>query len=105
MSDWPQLERERGCSAAEGAVLRVAAAVADGTCDRRPALAVEAWGRIRSLRDPVALVRRARRRATEKRCIIRRTIAEQDRRVPADREAWLRAVAESHAVYHDAPLL
>jgi hypothetical protein len=44
-------------------------------------------------------------KATEKRCIIRRTIAEQDRRVPADREAWLRAVAESHAVYHDAPRL
>lgn len=75
---------------------------AAGGWDRRAMLAVEGWVLLRALREPgVSLSRlrfRLRGRAS---CPVVAAILSQGRRIPADRDVWLRRLAEDHPVHAD----
>jgi hypothetical protein len=60
-------------------------------------LLVDAWAVLRSLKNPVVLAKRLRFRLWGKDCPIVRAILTTHRRIPEDRESWLRQVALSHA--------
>jgi hypothetical protein len=85
---------------ARGAMLRAAQRVAVGDWDRRAILTVEGWALLRALRSPVITVKRARFRLRAKAtCPVISTLLGDHRRIPDDREAWLRRVAASHPVF------
>lgn len=74
-------------------------AVQRGEWKRSAMLAVEAWSLIRSPAHPGELVGRLwLNMVGKKRCPVLQVIREHDRRLPDDREAWLRRVAASHVI-------
>jgi hypothetical protein len=85
------------------AVVAAAESVVKGEWNRRAMLAVEAWCVLRGLRDPAALVARARFRIVSRRCPVLRAVFQGGRQVPLpadERQTWLRDVARSHSVYY-----
>jgi hypothetical protein len=89
---------------ARGAVLRAAQRAAVGEWDRRAVLAVEAWTFLRALRSPAVAAERVRFRLRAKAtCPVVSTLLGDHRRIPADRERWLRLVAASHPVFVGRP--
>lgn len=86
---------------AHGAMERAIDALLDGGWDRRALARVEAWCAIRSIAEPHIMASRLWfGSVTLKRCPILQVIRENDRRVPEDREAWLREVAHTHRVIY-----
>ena len=82
---------------ARGALIEVADAVVRGEWNARAMLAVEAWAWAKALAEPtVALSRLRFNLGPEQTCPVIRLIRRDDRKVPDDRDAWLRGVAESH---------
>ncbi|HET7232152.1 MAG TPA: hypothetical protein VFJ16_19250 [Longimicrobium sp.] len=82
------------------AAARLARAVAGDGWDRPSAAALELWAALRALRSPgVALARLRFRRAGGKRCPVLAALLAAHRRIPADRDAWLRDVARTHRVH------
>lgn len=78
----------------------LAEAAAAGGWDRRAALAVQGWTLARALTEPGVALSRARFRLSGRRpCPVVATLLGDRRRIPADREAWLARVAESHTVW------
>jgi hypothetical protein len=90
--------------AARRPALRGARRAAAGGWDRAAMLAVEGWAFLEAVRVPrVSLARvrfRLRGRAT---CLVVEAILGEGRRIPADRNAWLRSLARNHAVFVDQP--
>jgi hypothetical protein len=84
--------------AAGGAVARGAAAVVRGEWDRKALLAAEGWALAHALREPQVVLSRFEAKLVKKRCPVLRSIFD-DRKLPADEDAWLRAVARSHRVF------
>jgi hypothetical protein len=85
---------------AADAVMRAAQRAAAGDWDRRAILKVEGWALLRALRSPVLAAKRARfRLRTTTTCPVVSTLLRDHRRIPADRETWLRRVAANHAVF------
>jgi hypothetical protein len=85
---------------ARGAVLYAAQRVAAGEWDRRAILTVEGWALLRALGSPVVAAKRARFRLRARAtCPVISTLLGDHRRIPDDREAWLRRVAASHPVF------
>lgn len=85
---------------AADALRRGAAAVVDGTWDQRSMRIVDTWSLARSLGEPrVAVSRLWFLYYRAPRCPVVSLIRDHERRVPDDREAWLRSVAEGHEVY------
>jgi hypothetical protein len=85
---------------AQKGVLRAAERAMAGGWDRRAVLAVEGWALLRALRHPGVAVKRARFRLRAKAaCPVVSTILGDHRRIPSDRDTWLRRVAASHVVY------
>jgi hypothetical protein len=85
---------------AETAVLELADRVRAGGWHRRAMLEVEARALRKAARQPATLVRRAWFRAFSTRhCPIVKAIVGGGRRIPGDREAWFRRVAQTHPVY------
>ena len=84
---------------AAGALRRGAAAVIDGRWDHAAMRRVEAWSLTRSIAEPgVAVSRLWFLYYQAARCPVVSLIRDHDRRVPADREGWLRDVARGHEV-------
>jgi len=85
---------------AERAILALAGAVERGGWRGDAMLAVEVRSIAKGLGHPRVLARRARFRlfATQQ-CPVVDAILNDHRRIPADRDAWLRRVAAGHAVY------
>jgi hypothetical protein len=89
---------------ARAAVLRAAHRAATGDWDRGALLVVEGWTLLRALGSPGVVVKRARfRLRTRTSCPVIATLLHDHRRIPDDREAWLRRVAASHPVYGGEP--
>jgi hypothetical protein len=85
---------------AEKTVLAAAESFAGGSWDQRSVLMTEGWAFLRALAAPVTMIERIRFRLTAKaRCPIVSVLLGHQRRIPTDREAWLRTVAESHTVH------
>ena len=83
----------------EDALIQLAAAVAHGHWDAKAAARVERHFLAKTLADPRAAERRLVFRTTaQRRCPVVKAILSEGRRVPADREKWLAAVASSHTV-------
>lgn len=83
---------------AAAALVAGAERAAAGEWDRGAMLAVSAWVVGRGLRSPGVMARRLRFRASAgERCPVVAALAD-GRRVPRDREGWLRAVADLHPV-------
>jgi hypothetical protein len=86
--------------AAAGALRRGAAAVVDGRWDQPAMRRVEAWSLVRSVAEPgVAASRLWFLYYQAARCPVVSLIRDHDRRVPPDRDAWLREVASDHVVH------
>ena len=80
---------------AEGSILAGVAAVLSGEWNRPAMAAVEAWALGKALTEPKTSVGRVWfNQVSKKRCPILRVIREEDRRVPADRDDWMRSVEE-----------
>ena len=74
-----------------------ARAAAVGDWDRRAVVSVEAWALVRGASHPGMFARRAWFRLGGRRsCPVVRALLGAHRRVPADRETWLREVAREH---------
>ncbi len=85
---------------ARTAVLAAADSAIAGSWDRRALLFLQGRQLARGLLAPRAVMRRAQFRLVGKRrCAIARVLFECHRRVPAERDAWLREVQSNHAVY------
>ena len=85
---------------ARDTVVRAAQRAAVGEWDRRAILAVEGWALLRALRSPVVAAKRVRFRLRAKTtCPVISTLLRDHRRIPDDRETWLRLVAASHPVF------
>ena len=83
-----------------GAAVRLAEAAAGGGWDRAAALALEGWAIVEGARHPSVPLARARFRWWGKeRCPLVATLLGAHRRLPPDREAWLREVARTHRVH------
>lgn len=79
-------------------------AVLAGGWDREAMRRVERWAYLKALTEPgVALSRVWFARGPLQTCPVLRIIRRDDRRVPEDRDAWLREVAAGHEVYLDRP--
>jgi hypothetical protein len=71
-----------------------------GGAGRRTLLALEASALVRAPADPAILARRIRFRLwTKHRCPALRAVFEDDRRLPADVDAWLERVRRGHPVH------
>ncbi|MBF6606414.1 MAG: hypothetical protein IVW53_12605 [Chloroflexi bacterium] len=89
---------------AAGAVIALARASAQGTWDRRAALAIEGWAVLRAFREPDVLAARVRFRVRGRHgCPVVEAILEGGRHIPGDLEAWLRRVAVDHVVHGSGP--
>jgi hypothetical protein len=84
------------------AVMAVVQSVLAGRWNRHAMLTVEAWSLLRGLGNPLGLLARVRFRIVKRRCPVLQAVFDASRRVPEDREAWLREVARSHPVYWPA---
>lgn len=85
--------------AAAAPLRRGIAAVVTGGWDRRAMRQVDAWCLARSVAEPVtALSRIWFLKYQAPRCEVVTLIRDHERRVPADRDGWLRAVARDHEV-------
>jgi hypothetical protein len=82
---------------AAGAVARGAEAVVRGQWDRRALLLAEGWALARAVLEPRVVLSRLEAKRVKKRCPVLRAVFD-DRRLPPDEDAWLRAVARSHPV-------
>jgi hypothetical protein len=97
-----RLAARRLLGPARGAMDRAVDALLDGGWNQRALARVEAWCALRAIAEPHVMASRLWfGSVTLKRCPILRVIRHSDRRVPADREAWLNEVALSHRVIHD----
>jgi hypothetical protein len=84
---------------AAGAMAAGARSVAEGGWNRRALLEVEAKAAAHALIEPALLAARIRfRLVTKRRCPLIRQVY-RGRRVPAEAEAWMREVAETHRLY------
>jgi hypothetical protein len=83
--------------AAGGAVARGAEAVVRGEWDRKALLAAEGWALVHAVREPQVVLSRFEAKVVKRRCPVLRAIF-ADRKLPADEDAWLRAVARTHRV-------
>ena len=82
------------------AAVAAAESAASGDWNRGAMLAVTAWALLRSLWQPAVLAKRLQFRLTAKqRCPVVAALLGDERRIPADRDAWLRRVAQTHVVY------
>jgi len=80
--------------------IAAAEAVARGDWDRRAVLLVEARSIARSALEPEVLARKLYyQTAVKSRCPVLRVLFKRHRRIPDDREAWLRDVAIEHEVW------
>ncbi len=71
-----------------------------GEWDRTAMLKVEAWALAKALGAPRVLLDRLRFRAVSSAtCPVVATLLTRRRRIPDDREAWMRLVATTHSVY------
>jgi hypothetical protein len=87
---------------AQDALLAGAERVVAGGWDRAAMVKVESWALLRALRTPRVVWDRARFRLGAKAaCPIVSAILDHHRRIPEDRESWLRQVARNHVIYHD----
>ncbi len=85
---------------AERAAVAAAEGAAAGDWNRRAMLAVTAWALLRNLRRPVVLAQRLQFRLLAKqRCPVVAVLLGDERRIPADRDAWLRRASATHVVY------
>lgn len=85
---------------ADTAVLELARAVQAGRWDRRAMLRVEGRALLMAIREPRVLGRRAWFRLfSTQHCPIVKAILAGGRRIPEDRDGWLRSIARTHAVY------
>jgi len=85
---------------AADALRRGARAVVDGGWDQRAMRMVDAWSLARSVAEPrVALSRLWFLYYQAARCPVVSLIRDGDRRVPDDRDAWLREIAKDHQVF------
>lgn len=85
---------------AEQAAMAGAQAVARGAWNRRAMLTVELFALARALRHPFILAQRVWFRArTKQTCPIVKAILVDGRRIPADRDSWLRTIEANHAVF------
>jgi hypothetical protein len=82
---------------AAGAIARAADAVVRGEWDRRALLTAEGWALARALQEPQIALSRVEAKLVKKRCPLLQAIF-NDRKLPADEDAWLRAVARTHPV-------
>ncbi|HEX6536608.1 MAG TPA: hypothetical protein VF041_18625 [Gemmatimonadaceae bacterium] len=86
---------------AERAVVRAAERAAEGEWDRGAILVIQTLALARALRTPTVAAKRARFRLRAKAtCPVVSTLLRDHRRIPEDRDAWLRRVAVSHPVLH-----
>lgn len=93
-------EAARLFGVARGAAEQAAMAAARGDWDRPAILAVQGWALLRAARQPGVLLARLRfRLRTRHTCPVVRAILFGGRRIPGDRDAWLREVRASHAVH------
>ena len=82
------------------AAVAAAEGVASGDWNRGAMLVVTAWAALRTLRRPKVLAKRVEfRLLAKKRCPVVAALLGDERRSPADRNAWLRQVAATHEVY------
>ena len=93
---------ERLLGPARRPMLRAVDALLADRWDRRSLLLVEAWTAARAVAEPHVAASRAWFAAVLKpRCPVLQVIREHDRRVPADRDAWLARVARTgHRIVH-----
>jgi hypothetical protein len=90
---------------ARSAALVGASRAAAGGWDRRAMVAVEGWVLLRSLREPGTILSRLRFRLRGRAtCGVVAAILGEGRRIPADRDGWLRLLAENHPVFADGVL-
>ncbi|MDQ2912142.1 MAG: hypothetical protein M3T56_02690 [Chloroflexota bacterium] len=84
---------------AEHAAVAGAEAVARGAWNRRAMLTIETFAVARALRHPLVLGQRVWfRTRTKQTCPVVRAILVEGRRIPADRDRWLRLIESNHAV-------
>jgi hypothetical protein len=81
---------------AAGALRAGADAVAHGGWNRPAMVAVEGWAVMRAFLAPHVLVTRFWAKRVKRRCPVLRSIFGEQRRLPADLDAWLRSVARDH---------
>lgn len=80
--------------------IKGARAAAESRWEQGAMSLVDAWFVVKGLRHPLILARRARFRVkTKSSCPIVKAILGTRRKIPADRDAWLAKVAETHAVH------
>ena len=84
---------------ASGAVMAAVESVLEQRWNRRAMLTVEAWSVLRGLGNPMGLIARMRFRIVKRRCPVLQAVFDAGRRVPENRAAWLREVAQTHSVY------
>jgi hypothetical protein len=84
---------------AAGAVERAARDVAADGWDRRAMLVVEGWALLKAGAAPHVLVRRTRFRMRAERCLVQRTITDEERRIPGDVGEWVARAGRDHRVY------
>jgi hypothetical protein len=84
---------------AEGAVIRAVERLIEGEWSRASMAAIEGWAYLKATTElPLAAGRLWFNQVAKKECPVLQVIREHDRRVPEDREAWLRRVEETHAL-------
>lgn len=94
---WRQAARQLG--PAHRAAIVGARKAAAGDWDRRAMLAVQGWALLRGLAEPGVLLARLRFRLRGRSaCPVVAAILGEGRRIPADREAWLRQLAANHVI-------
>lgn len=85
---------------ARGPAMAVAEAAARGDWDRRAALLVEARSILKSAVEPDVLARKLHYQiAVKGRCPVLHVLFKNHRRIPDDRERWLRDVAVEHEIW------
>lgn len=83
---------------ARGALAHLAARVERGRWSHPAALAVEAYAVARAVAAPGVLVTRLWAKRVKRRCPVLISIFSNERRVPADVDGWVAAVARDHVV-------
>jgi hypothetical protein len=97
-----RLAAEKFFGPANKALLSAVQSALGGEWNQRAALAVDGWSVLRALREPHVIFRRFRTRGIKKHCPVLLSIFRDDRRLPADIDAWLSEVASDHRVLVDS---